>query len=89
MIGTMHGVYFCNAHDAVAGNSENTSSDEALRRELVGSHAFTVNADGSGCDAGAGWCLHDTPVTASQATVALRSAELPRSSTWICRPANA
>ncbi len=60
LVGSMRGVYFCNAHDAVAGNSENTSSDESLHAEFAASHLFTVDADGSGCDVGAGWCLHDT-----------------------------
>jgi hypothetical protein len=60
LVASMKGVYFCNAHDAVAGSSENTSSDESLHAEFAASHAFTVDADGSGCDVGAGWCLHDT-----------------------------
>jgi len=60
LVGSMRGVYFCNAHDSVAGDSENTSSDESLHAEFPASHAFTVDADGSGCDVGAGWCLHDT-----------------------------
>jgi hypothetical protein len=60
LVGSMGGVYFCNAHDSVAGDSENTSSDESLHAEFAASHFFTVDADGSGCDVGAGWCLHDT-----------------------------
>jgi hypothetical protein len=60
LVGSMRGVYFCNAHDSVAGDSENTSSDESLHDEFAASHFFTVDADGSGCDVGAGWCLHDT-----------------------------
>jgi len=60
LVGSMQGVYFCNAHDSVAGDSENTSSDESLHAEFPASHFFTVDADGSGCDVGAGWCLHDT-----------------------------
>jgi hypothetical protein len=63
MVGQMRGVYFCNAHDAVAGDSENTSSDEQLHADFPASHAFTVDADGSGCNVGAGWCLHDTLIT--------------------------
>jgi len=63
LVGSMRGVYFCNAHDSVAGDSENTSSDESLHAELPASHFFTVDADGSGCDVGAGWCLHDTLIT--------------------------
>ena len=63
MVGQMRGVYFCNAHDAVAGDSENTSSDEELHADFPASHFFTVDADGSGCDVGAGWCLHDTLIT--------------------------
>ncbi|MGH7281681.1 MAG: hypothetical protein ACRELY_09180 [Polyangiaceae bacterium] len=60
MVAKMRGVYICNAHDPVAGNSENTSSDESLHASLAGSHLFTVDATGSGCNVGAGWCLHDT-----------------------------
>jgi hypothetical protein len=60
LVGSMRGVYFCNAHDSVAGDSENTSSDESLHAQFAASHFFTVDADGSGCDVGAGWCLHDT-----------------------------
>ncbi len=60
LVGSMRGVYFCNAHDSVAGDSENTSSDESLHAMFAASHFFTVDADGSGCDVGAGWCLHDT-----------------------------
>jgi hypothetical protein len=63
LVGSMRGVYFCNAHDSVAGDSENTSSDESLHAEFAASHFFTVDADGSGCDVGAGWCLHDTLIT--------------------------
>ena len=63
MVSTMLGVYFCNAHDSVAGYSENTSSDEQLHQDFSGSRFFTVDADGSGCDVGAGWCLHDTLIT--------------------------
>jgi hypothetical protein len=60
LVASMRGVYFCNAHDSVAGDSENTSSDESLHAMFAASHYFTVDADGSGCDVGAGWCLHDT-----------------------------
>lgn len=63
LVGSMRGVYFCNAHDAVAGDSENTASDESLHAMFPASHFFTVDADGSGCDVGAGWCLHDTLIT--------------------------
>ncbi|HTQ42999.1 MAG TPA: hypothetical protein VMI75_09620, partial [Polyangiaceae bacterium] len=63
LVGSMGGVYFCNAHDSVAGDSENTSSDESLHAMFAASHFFTVDADGSGCDVGAGWCLHDTLIT--------------------------
>lgn len=60
MVAKMKGVYICDAHDPVAGNSENTSSDENLHADLAGSHLFTVDATGSGCNVGAGWCMHDT-----------------------------
>lgn len=60
MVAKMRGVTICDAHDPVAGNSENTSSDETLHASLEGSHLYTVDATGSGCNVGAGWCLHDT-----------------------------
>jgi hypothetical protein len=60
MVDTMRGVYFCGAHDSVAGYSENYSSDESLSSTFTQSRLFTVDADGSGCNVGAGWCLHDT-----------------------------
>ena len=63
LVDSMRGVYFCNAHDSGAGDSENTSSDESLHEDFSGSHLFTVDADGSGCDVGAGWCMHDTLIT--------------------------
>jgi hypothetical protein len=63
MVTTMRGVYFCGAHDSVAGYSENWSSDESLHSDFAGSHLFLVDADGSGCNVGAGWCLHDTLIT--------------------------
>jgi hypothetical protein len=34
-----------------------------MHAEFPASHFFTVDADGSGCDVGAGWCLHDTLIT--------------------------
>jgi hypothetical protein len=63
MVTTMRGVYFCGAHDSVAGYSENWSSDQSLYSDFPGSNLFLVDADGSGCDVGAGWCLHDTLIT--------------------------
>jgi hypothetical protein len=63
MVSTMRGVYFCGAHDSAAGYSENWSSDQALYADFAGSHLYLVDADGSGCDVGAGWCLHDTLIT--------------------------
>jgi hypothetical protein len=63
MVATMNAVYICDAHDPVAGNSENTSSDQSLHADLTGSQLFTVDASGSGCNVGAGWCLHDTLIT--------------------------
>ena len=63
MVAKMHGVYICDAHDPAAGNSENTSSDQNLHSSLAGSSLFTVDATGSGCNVGAGWCLHDTLIT--------------------------
>jgi hypothetical protein len=63
LVTSMKGVYFCDAHDSVAGDSANTSSIQSLYAEFSGSHLYTVDADGSGCDVGAVWCLHDTLIT--------------------------
>ena len=58
-VGGMRGAYFCGAHDPAAGYSENWSSDQGLHARLPASHLFLVDAAGSGCNQGAGWCLHD------------------------------
>jgi hypothetical protein len=63
LVASMRGVYFCGADDPAAGYSENYSSDQSLSAQFSGSHLFTVDATGSGCDMGAGWCLHDTLIT--------------------------
>jgi hypothetical protein len=63
LVGEMSGVYFCNAHDPAAGNSANYSSIVSLHASFPASHAVTVDASGSGCNAGASWCLHDTLIT--------------------------
>jgi hypothetical protein len=63
LVGEMAGVYFCNAHDPVAGDSANYSSIVSLHTDFPASHYYTVDSAGSGCDVGAAWCLHDTLVT--------------------------
>ena len=63
MVGRMAGVYFCNADDPAAGQSANYSAIVSLHADFPTSHAFTVDASGSGCDTGAKWCLHDTLIT--------------------------
>ena len=60
LVAKMRGVYTVGADDPVAGKSENYSSDESLHTKLAGSHFYSVDASGSGCNTGAGWCLHDT-----------------------------
>lgn len=62
-VATMGGVYVVGAHDPAAGSSENYGSDQSLHSALAGSQLFTVDATGSGCNSGAGWCLHDTVIT--------------------------
>jgi hypothetical protein len=59
----MKGVYFVNAKDAAKGESHNASSMRSLHSVFHGSHLFTVNANGSGCNSGAAGCLHDTLIT--------------------------
>jgi hypothetical protein len=63
LVGEMRGVYFCNAHDAAAGDSANYSAIVSLHADFPASHYFTVDATGSGCNDGAVWCLHDTLIT--------------------------
>jgi hypothetical protein len=63
LVDSMLGVYFCGAYDPAVGYSENYSSDQSLAAEFTESHLFTVDASGSGCDPGAGWCMHDTLIT--------------------------
>jgi hypothetical protein len=63
LISEMKAVYFVNAKDAAKGESHNASSMRSLHSEFHASHLFTVNANGSGCNSGATWCLHDTLIT--------------------------
>lgn len=63
LVAQMKGVYFVNAKDASKGESHNASSMRSLHSAFHGSHLFTVNANGSGCNSGAAWCLHDTLIT--------------------------
>jgi hypothetical protein len=62
-VAAMKAVYFVNSKDAQAGESHNASAIRSLYAEFPASHLFTVDADGSGCDVGATWCLHDTLIT--------------------------
>ena len=63
LVAQMKAVYFVNAKDSAKGESHNASSMRSLHSAFHGSHLFTVNANGSGCNVGATWCLHDTLVT--------------------------
>jgi len=63
LVGQMAGVYFCNAHDPVAGDSANYSAIVSLHSDFPASHYYTVDSAASGCDVGAKWCLHDTLIT--------------------------
>lgn len=63
LVSRMKAVYFVNAKDAAKGESHNASAMRALHSDFHGSHLFTVDANGSGCNAGATWCLHDTLIT--------------------------
>jgi hypothetical protein len=63
LVGQMAGVYFCNARDSVAGESANYSAIVGLHADFPASHYYTVDSTGSGCNAGAKWCLHDTLIT--------------------------
>jgi hypothetical protein len=63
LVGSMKGVYFCDARDPAVGDSHNFSAIVSLHSDFPASHYFTVDASGSGCDEGATWCLHDTLIT--------------------------
>jgi hypothetical protein len=63
LVGEMRGVYFVNADDSAAGESANYSAIVTLHADFPASHIFTVDSDGSGCNVGARWCLHDTLIT--------------------------
>ena len=63
LVSQLKGVYFVNAKDSAKGESHNASSMRSLHSAFHGSHLFTVNANGSGCNGGATWCLHDTLIT--------------------------
>lgn len=63
LVSQMKGVYFVNAKDSAKGESHNASSMRGLHSAFHGSHLFTVDANASGCNGGATWCLHDTLIT--------------------------
>ena len=57
-------VQFVYAHDAAAGYSHNASFEQVLAQDYAPkATAFEVTVDGSGCNTGATWCLHDLLVT--------------------------
>jgi hypothetical protein len=63
LIAKMKAVSFVYAKDSAAGESANASSMMSEHSEFAASHLFKVDSDGSGCNVGAVWCLHDTLVT--------------------------
>jgi hypothetical protein len=54
-------IAFVHARDPAAGRSQNSSTAIALGNAYGG--AFEVTVPGTGCAAGAGWCLHDVVIT--------------------------
>ena len=63
LIAKMKAVSFVYGKDSAKGDSENASAMMSLHEDFSASHLFMVDADGSGCNVGAGWCLHDTLIT--------------------------
>ncbi len=63
---SLHAIQFVYARDTslVHGYSENAGAEQALAMEYA-PHAtsYEVIVPGTGCDDGAGWCLHDVVVT--------------------------
>jgi hypothetical protein len=66
IIDQMRAVEFVYAHDPSlsSGYSENNSTAKALAEDYAPkSTAFEVTVSHTGCDNGAGWCLHDVLIT--------------------------
>jgi hypothetical protein len=63
LVSRMKGVFFCNASDPAAGLSANYHAMIDLHASFPASRLVTVDASGSGCHAGAKWCLHDALIT--------------------------
>lgn len=64
IVDAIHGVTFAYAHDPVAGYSENNATARALAADYAPHAAlYEVTVANSGCNTGAGWCLHDVLVT--------------------------
>jgi hypothetical protein len=66
IVGQLRKMTFVYAHDPTLsdGYSENSSSAEALGEEYAPkATTFQVRVSETGCDDGAGWCLHDVVIT--------------------------
>ena len=64
IVASLHGITFTYAHDPTlsSGYSENNSTARALAEEY-GTTPFEVTVSHTGCNNGAGWCLHDVLIT--------------------------
>jgi hypothetical protein len=62
IVASLHGITFTYAHDPSAGYSENNATSRALAEEY-GTTPFEVTVSHTGCNTGAGWCLHDVLIT--------------------------
>ena len=64
IVASLDKISFVYARDPVAGSSENNSTAKALGADYA-PHATTyeVTVPSTGCNTGAGWCLHDVLVT--------------------------
>jgi hypothetical protein len=66
IVDTMHQVEFVYAHDPTLddGYSENYTSAESLAADYAPqATSFQVQVSNTGCDDGAGWCMHDVVIT--------------------------
>ncbi len=64
IVAALGAITFVSARDPAAGRSQNSSTMRALGTTYAAyGSAFEVVVPGTGCQPGAGWCLHDVVIT--------------------------
>ena len=65
IVASLDKIEFVFAHDPTLGSgySQNTSTARALAADYTSDGAFEVRVPGTGCNSGAGWCMHDVLIT--------------------------